>query len=623
MQYKHKKTFTLILILLITQVGLIYILFSKENKAYLNSIEPKKITKQNKEELISVTHSSYYQKKSFYDKAYDSADVAIIPNQQIYGGIIPHHLLPKDKIATWFQGLEHINYKTIVLIGPNHFDQGNSQIILSQANWDTPYGKLLNNIDLSDKLKQNKIVEVDENPFYIEHSISGLVPFIKRSFPEAKIVPIILKIDTPKERLDVLVNQLTSTLDTESTLVISSVDFSHYQSGQVADFHDRLSRGVVEDFDTDRLFDLEIDSPESLYVLLSYLKNIDKQKAQLVFHTNSSYLINKAEEPGTSHFGFYFMAGEPTEQKIVNQLFFGDLMLDRYIKTALEKKGLSYILEDIAGGENRFFMGNDIVSANLEGAITFNAEHYAPELTNDFALDSKYIKQLKDNYFFDYFNLANNHISDQGNQGLIETSQNLKNLNINFAGCSDSIIADCSTTNIKLGDINIGMAGFSMVYHKFDIDDATNKIKDLKNKNDLVITQIHWGEEYQHEFNDTQQEVAHKLIEAGSDIIIGHHPHVVQGMEIYQNKPIFYSLGNFIFDQYFSDDTQKHLSLGLSYNLEKKEYTVYLFPFKSNANKLSFMKGAEKESFFTSFIAWSQIEEKYKETIKTGIFQIK
>jgi poly-gamma-glutamate synthesis protein (capsule biosynthesis protein) len=122
--------------------------------------------------------------------------------------------------------------------------------------------------------------------------------------------------------------------------------------------------------------------------------------------------------------------------------------------------------------------------------------------------------------------------------------------------------------------------------------------------------------EYEHQFNTTQQELAHQIIDAGADIIIGHHPHVVQGMEIYKNKPIFYSLGNFVFDQYFSEDTQQELGVGIHY--EQGNYQIYLFPILSTGSQLSLMKAGERDVFLNKFIDWSEIDESYKNQIKQG-----
>jgi poly-gamma-glutamate synthesis protein (capsule biosynthesis protein) len=117
-----------------------------------------------------------------------------------------------------------------------------------------------------------------------------------------------------------------------------------------------------------------------------------------------------------------------------------------------------------------------------------------------------------------------------------------------------------------------------------------------------------------------QQQVGHQLIAAGADIIIGHHPHVIQGLEIYQGKPIFYSLGNFIFDQYFSSDTQEGLGVGIE--LANDKITIKLIPFVSEFSQVRFMDEKEKKIFYENFVKWSKIDKNMGDDLKAGVINI-
>ncbi len=178
--------------------------------------------------------------------------------------------------------------------------------------------------------------------------------------------------------------------------------------------------------------------------------------------------------------------------EVLNFLFFGDLMLDRHVKELIAEKGLSYIFEELAGQENRFFKGVDLISANLEGVVTNEGEHYPPTMIYDFAFHPELIQGLK-NYNFNFFNLANNHFSDQGQQGVEETRENLTNLGFNYSGCIDRQVGECSSKILELSNYKIGLAGFSMVYGKFNQEEANKIIQDLAKNTDLVIVNIHWG----------------------------------------------------------------------------------------------------------------------------------
>lgn len=563
-----------------------------------------------------VEHQSYYTSGDFYDEAYQQASESFSQSDKVRVGILPHHLIVKGKIATFFEGLKNQDIKTIVLVGPNHFEQGSNKISISAAQWDTPYGLVLPNSNLAKKLAKQDIAKIDEEPFAGEHAISGLVPFIKKSLPNVKLVSVILKsATTPDEAKDLAAN--IKKYSDDNTLVLASVDFSHYLPAQVADFHDEKSRATIENLDTTGVWNLEVDSQASLAVALHYALGTKFEQANILWQTNSSRFIGQLDTPGTSHQFYYFSKGEKKNNQLVNFLFFGDIMLDRNVGAKITKNGLPSLLDNLAGEEKRFFSGSDVVSANLEGPVTNNGEHYPPVASIDFAFSPAVVGELK-KYNFNYFTIANNHLTDQGSQGVEETRVNLKTLGYNFSGCADAQVGDCSGAMMDINGVKVAMLGFSMVYNKFDLAEAQKIISDYKNKSDLVIVNIHWGVEYVHEYNTTQSINAHALADSGADVIIGHHPHVVQGLEIYKNKPIFYSLGNFIFDQYFSSDTQTGLSLGLSIDAKTKKGSVYLFPLQGQVSQVSLMTGENKINFLKNFLQWSKIEKDKESEILNG-----
>ena len=292
---------------------------------------------------------------------------------------------------------------------------------------------------------------------------------------------------------------------------------------------------------------------------------------------------------------------EPNQSGEIRALFFGDLMLDRHVGEKIEINGIDWIFEKLA--EAKFFSNYDLVSANLEGAVTDGGDHYPPDNVYDFAFDPEKISALK-KYNFTFFNLANNHFSDQGDRGIIETRANLERLGFDYSGCFDGkVSADCSATIIELNGKKIGIAGFSSVYSLIDIEAAQKIISDLKKETDWVIVNLHSGVEYEHNTDSVQIKIAHSLIDAGADAIIGHHPHVVQGMEAYNGKPIFYSLGNFVFDQYFSPDTQEELAVSLILK-DNGEIEYELFPLISSGSQVDLMSGEEKDAFLKKFKNW-------------------
>jgi poly-gamma-glutamate synthesis protein (capsule biosynthesis protein) len=111
---------------------------------------------------------------------------------------------------------------------------------------------------------------------------------------------------------------------------------------------------------------------------------------------------------------------------------------------------------------------------------------------------------------------------------------------------------------------------------------------------------MHWGIEYKNISNDAQRNLAHLLIDKGVDAVIGAHPHVVEEAELYKNKPIFYSLGNFIFDQYFSEETQEGLSVGLILQ-DGAVKSAYLFPMYGVKSQVQLMEEERRDKFLEWF----------------------
>lgn len=306
-------------------------------------------------------------------------------------------------------------------------------------------------------------------------------------------------------------------------------------------------------------------------------------------------------------------ADQNIQDQVVKVLFLGDLMLDRNVGKLIINKGVDHLLTSL--NEESFFNNWDIVSVNLEGAVTDEGAHYPPVNIYDFAFKPELIADLKE-HGFNYFTLANNHFSDQGQRGIDESRKNLTELQVYFSGSSDAIVNEYSRQDIEINNQTLSFIALSMVYNHFDQTKARDLVTQASNETDFVVVNIHWGNEYEHDFNTYQQEVGKSLVDAGADILIGHHPHVVQGVEVYKNKPIFYSLGNFIFDQYFSEATQEGLGVGLEIFTDRIK--ISLFPFKSQQSVPRLLKNEEAYSFIDKFVSWSELSGAWPDRARDG-----
>jgi poly-gamma-glutamate capsule biosynthesis protein CapA/YwtB (metallophosphatase superfamily)/uncharacterized membrane protein (UPF0127 family) len=269
----------------------------------------------------------------------------------------------------------------------------------------------------------------------------------------------------------------------------------------------------------------------------------------------------------------------------VNVLFVGDIMLDRKVEVQMEKNGFNYPFEKIKDFLNK----NDYVFGNLEGPISENPTKFSLGAMT-FAFSDKVIEPLVASNF-KIFSLANNHTLNMYGEGLEETKTILRGAGIDWAG--DPVA--CSNDYVEKG--NLIFMAFNTTFSECNGDGLVSIIEKTKkdNPDKFLVISMHWGVEYKIESSQTQKDLAHKIIDAGADLIIGHHPHVVQNVEKYKDKMIFYSLGNFIFDQYFSEDTQQGLAVRLEIYDNKIIYRI--FPVESIVSQPQLMEREKAESF--------------------------
>jgi poly-gamma-glutamate synthesis protein (capsule biosynthesis protein) len=175
---------------------------------------------------------------------------------------------------------------------------------------------------------------------------------------------------------------------------------------------------------------------------------------------------------------------------------------------------------------------------------------------------------------FDILSVANNHIFDYGREAMEDSFKRLKEAKIDFVGGGFNEKEACSPIIKEIGKTKIAFLAFSNLGTPFwganekrsgicwlGKEKMEKIIKEIKKKVDIVVVSFHYGEEYFSKPTNFQIEISKAAIDAGADLIIGHHPHAIQPIEIYKRGYIAYSLGNFIFDQKFSKETMEGLTL--------------------------------------------------------------
>lgn len=296
------------------------------------------------------------------------------------------------------------------------------------------------------------------------------------------------------------------------------------------------------------------------------------------------------------------------EAEEVSLLFTGDIMLGRNVENLRAKYGDDYPFQAVGEYLRQF----DAVVGNLEGPILINHVKTTSGSLK-FSFDSK-SPSLLARHNVSIVSLANNHTFDHGSAGYYETAQALKAVGVTPVGHPFSSNIDYVVRKELKGQKFI-FAGFNITNPHFDFTEASTTISRInKQADEYLIVMVHGGEEYKLISNTRQQNFYRTMIDLGADAVIAHHPHVVQEIESYKGKIIFYSLGNFVFDQYFSRDVEEGLLVKAVF---KQGDVVYeLVPIRSARSKATLMTDAERNDFLMRLSTKSSAG--IREMIKSG-----
>ena len=281
----------------------------------------------------------------------------------------------------------------------------------------------------------------------------------------------------------------------------------------------------------------------------------------------------------------------------------GDVMLDRgvYRQLVINKKGADFAF---AGGTvsitgryccsafgltvprtkrldstpdvTNLLSGADISMVNLEGPVPVDWKYHPAGMR--FTFDPALLVGLTD-AGIDLVTLANNHIGNAQNLGMRQTVQAVAAAGLGHVGAGSTLAAAVAPAWYTEGGVKVAVFGYDTIAYRYVATGSQPGSAELSSGTyhadfaaaraagaQVIIVYPHWGTEYKTGPTSIQQRWAHKLIAAGADIIIGSHPHWAGAVEVYKGKPIFYSLGDFVFDQNWSEQTEEGLMLELTYN---------------------------------------------------------
>ena len=285
----------------------------------------------------------------------------------------------------------------------------------------------------------------------------------------------------------------------------------------------------------------------------------------MTYTRDGSLVRDRVSEPGEASVA----TGEP-----VTLLFGGDMMFDRYLRTIARRESGAFLF----GNTGELLTSADLVIANLEGPIT---DHTSVSETSVIGSRENYVftfdpgvARLLHEEHIDVVNLGNNHSLNFGKEGVIQTNAYLTEAGVGYFGSplpedERFLIRDIRGTRVALVNYN------EFVWQ--GKEKALADIAEVRDEADVIILYTHWGTEYV-PATESVKRLAREFVDAGADLVIGSHPHVIQESEVYQGKTIYYSLGNFIFDQYFSPETTAGLLVRAAYDPATEQFSFEDIP---------------------------------------------
>lgn len=288
-----------------------------------------------------------------------------------------------------------------------------------------------------------------------------------------------------------------------------------------------------------------------LFVSLFYADRIEYQS------TNTEIIHKDAESIATL---------TPTPSDTI--VFLGDIMLGRHVEVLGKRYGTDYLV----ASTTYVTASATTVVANFESAM---ATPHVPTVSGGmrFSTDVSLLDVLT-KLRVTHASLANNHALDYHNAGYTTTIQSLKERDIVAFG-HPTKVSTSSVTYISHNDEVIAVIGIHTLFTEPSVAEIQSVLTAVSQQSDYQIAYIHWGTEYELIHSANQANLAAVLVEAGIDLIVGHHPHVTQDIALIQGVPVFYSLGNFIFDQYFSTDVKEGYSIKLELVEERVSFQLY------------------------------------------------
>ena len=516
--------------------------------------------------------------------------------------VVPHHMVAAEAIALGIKALVPSAPRTVVVISPDHFGHCLAMVCTTQGSYHTFFGNAdISEPDVAELLRHTDFV-ASSDLFTEEHGVYSIVPFIKHYLPDAKIAPIAVSYGrgNEKERAD-MVSALRALLQQKDVALVISSDFSHYLPLAEADAMDRQTQAAFCSGSADEILRFrnpdQSDCPLCLWLLREEAELGVFWNPTLLWHSNSATLLGDATvKSTTSHFVFELSdapappgscaAGNnasttpPGEASIASStlsiLFTGDMNFDRYIRRMGDVHGSAYLFSCA----DALLKSADFVVGNLEGPITA-----APSVSEGTVIGTP------NNYRFTFptttaglladhgirvVDMGNNHVGNMGPEGVASTRRLLDAAGVGYFGGlgGDEPVYRMEEKGLQLSFVSYNQFGGNAP------EKVAQTIAEERAAGRTVIVFAHWGTEYSVDVSQIRP-IATLFAHAGAAAVIGAHPHIVLTHEYIGTTLVYYSLGNFIFDQYWDSNVTHGLTVLLKFvngQATAQEFPVRLQP---------------------------------------------
>lgn len=269
---------------------------------------------------------------------------------------------------------------------------------------------------------------------------------------------------------------------------------------------------------------------------------------------NSVFQGHEPETAVTNH-GANGVVAQPSLPEITISMV-GDVLLAAGVEKYIQSHGSDYPWQEV----RPVFAGSDFVLGNLECAVATGGEPMENKQFTFRAQPDVLAGAVRAGV--DIFTLANNHVLDFGRQAMLETIANLDHYGIKHTGAGINLEQATRPVILEQNGVRLGVLSYTMIFPEgwwvagpsnpgiasgHDMNSVIADVKALRSQVDLLVVSIHWGVQLADHPRPNEQTLAYMLVDAGADLVFGHHPHVLQGLEYYNDSLIAYSAGNFIF----------------------------------------------------------------------------